>query len=153
MRAILALLTLTVLCGLAHGKELPNAPSTSRTPGMHYEQGTGWVVDNNAHVIDRTFILVTGISLFSGLYDAEMTHQGLAGRGGCIESNDALAPRPSRGALYKDNLIPWAAINTMNYVFRRFNVPGSRLILIGTNAYSSAVHLRGGTLWITRGCF
>ena len=103
----------------------------------------------------KTWVGAYSFYLGTIVFDVETTHQGLAHHR-CQEGNLELGPRPSRGELYRDNLLkeylPLTAINLLlQAAWRGDGQPKAWkwVPLIGAG-YGSTVHLRGGIEWYQR---
>jgi hypothetical protein len=104
----------------------------------------------NREVFDKKFLSVHGTFLASIVYDAELTHQGLAHHR-CVEGNINLGEHPSRGDVYRNNLLEqFVPITVMDwflgkYVWKGIGYEGATI--------GSVIHFRGGTKWLTSGCW
>lgn len=133
------LITFLCLATLAVAQELPDNPQpqpkqksewqsqlTSRT---WHETFTG-----------KTFWFVHGLYLTTWVIDAEVTHQGLAHHK-CTEANGNLPAYPSRGQLYRLNLIQFGAVTGIDLLLRKFGVPiapyTTPLLMAGRHAYAA----------------
>lgn len=95
---------------------------------------------------DKTLLGTEGFWLGSIVYDAELTHQGLAHHK-CVEASNLIDdPHPGRGELYAWAVPEFAAGTALNYLMIRF--VGKPLIL-ETAGIASTSHLRGGSRWLT----
>jgi hypothetical protein len=89
------------------------------------------------------------------IFDVEETHQGLAHHN-CIEGNSDLQSHPSRGELYRDNLLQFAPEVGMDWLVaaggRSGHLPRWAWKTLGYMGpvYGGTVHLRGGIRWVTR---
>jgi hypothetical protein len=87
--------------------------------------------------------------------DVEATHQGIAHHK-CVEGNSGLNRYPSRSELYLDNFEQFAPIVLIDglsaLAFRHAHLPrwAWKATLYGGPIYGSAVHLKGGTEWLTQ---
>lgn len=97
-------------------------------------------------IFDKKFIAVHAALLGSMVYDAELTHQGLAHHK-CVESNVYLGRRPGRGEIYGQDALAFGAISSLDWIAAKF-VKISYLPLI-TPTVETAVHLTGGSRWLT----
>jgi len=100
----------------------------------------------NDNVLNKKFIAVHAALLGSMVYDAELTHEGLAHHK-CVESNPHLGIHPSRGEIYGQNLLAFSAITGLDWIT-------GKLIKVHYLPYvapvaESVVHLRGGSEWLT----
>ena len=104
----------------------------------------------NHEVFDKKFWVAHGIFLDSIIYDAELTHQGLAHHR-CVEGNVNLGQHPSRAEIYRNNLLEqFLPLTIMDwalgkYVWKGLGYEGATM--------GSVVHFRGGTKWLTSGCW
>jgi hypothetical protein len=91
----------------------------------------------------------------SMIFDVEMTHQGLAHHQ-CVEGNDNLESKPSRGELYVDNLKQFAPMLVMDWLgtatVRAGHLPRWFWKPLGYAGpiYGSFKHFHGGISWYTR---
>ena len=100
----------------------------------------------NDSVVNKKFIVAHAVLLGSLVYDAELTHEGLAHHK-CVEANPYLGVHPSRGEIYGENLLAFGAITGLDWIT-------ARLIKVHYLPYvlpaaESVVHLRGGSQWLT----
>jgi hypothetical protein len=97
-------------------------------------------------VFNKKFIAAHTAFLGSIIYDAELTHQGLAHHK-CVEANPYLGVRPSRGEVYKQNLLTFGAISGLDWATARFiKIP---YIPYVTPIVETTVHIQGGSKWLT----
>ncbi len=133
---------------------MPNAPE----PGAGLAPAVA-VYQPNAHrppepaavrdqkVFNKKFIAAHAVLLGSIVYDAELTHQGLAHHE-CVEANTYLGPHPSRAELYRQNLLAFGAVGGLDWVAAKFiKIPYLPYVTPGVE---SVVHLRGGSKWLTQ---
>jgi hypothetical protein len=99
----------------------------------------------NERFINKKFLAVHAVFLASIVYDAELTHQGLAHHK-CVESNPDLGTHPSRGRIYGENTLAFSAISGLDWILGKTKIPVLPYVspLVGT-----AVHLTGGSKWLT----
>jgi len=100
----------------------------------------------NDSALNKKFIAVHAALLGSMVYDAELTHEGLAHHK-CVEANPYLGVHPSRGEIYGQNLLAFGAIAGLDWMT-------AKLIKVHYLPYvapvaESLVHLRGGSQWLT----
>jgi hypothetical protein len=100
----------------------------------------------NDSVLNKKFIAAHAVLLGSMVYDAELTHVGLAHHK-CVEANPYLGAHPSRGEIYGQNLLAFAAIAGLDWIT-------AKLIKVHCLPYvapiaESVVHFRGGSQWLT----
>jgi hypothetical protein len=105
----------------------------------------------NFRVWDKLFIATHSVLLASVVFDAEVTHQGLAHHK-CLEANNE--GHISRTELYTNGLLPFAAITgfdvLVKYGWR--NWVGKTITIVEPVA-GTVGHIRGGVLWFTYGCW
>jgi hypothetical protein len=138
-----------MLLACASAEELPEAPSHallvrksfSLVPAPHWS--------NSNRVWTKKFILAHGILLASGVYDAEVTHQGLAHHR-CVEKNFG-DPYPSRGKIYRDAMFPIAAATAGDWLLAKLGVPVAPYAVLPGGL--SIVHFRSGSQWFTHDCW
>jgi hypothetical protein len=143
--AVICLMLVACCCA----DELPNAPSSSfveqRTarpaPAIH------WSSSNR--VWTRKFIFAHSFMLASGIYDAEVTHQGLAHHL-CVEKNFG-DPYPSRGKIYRDAMLPMAAATAADWLMAKIGIPVAPYTVMP--AEISLTHFRSGSRWFTHECW
>jgi hypothetical protein len=129
-------------------ENLPDAPSTflqRRSPVSAHSAGRS----NAQRVWTRKFLAAHGILLASGIYDAEVTHQGLAHHR-CVEKNFG-NPYPSRGKSYRDALLPIAAVTAADWAMAKLRIPILPYTLMPAGL--SVVHFQSGSQWFTHDCW
>jgi hypothetical protein len=99
-------------------------------------------------VFNKKFIAVHAAYLGSIVYDTELTHEGLAHHR-CVESNASLGTHPSRGEMYQQNMLAFSAIGGLDWLTAKLKL---RYLPYITPVVGSAVHLTGGSKWLT-GCW
>lgn len=130
----------------------PDAPGYRGGEGLAaavYEPNQGKQPEpalRNDSVLNRKFIAAHAVLLGSMVYDAELTHEGLAHHK-CVEANPYLGIHPSRGEIYGQNLLAFSAITGLDWIT-------AKLIRVRYLPYiapvaESVVHLRGGSQWLT----
>jgi hypothetical protein len=131
---------------------LPDAPeprATEAFPAAVYEpKGSKQPVAavKAEPVFNKKFIAVHTGLLASIVYDAELTHQGLAHHK-CVESNTELGTHPGRGTIYGQNMLAFGAISGLDWVAARFiKIPFLPYI---TPTVAAAEHITGGSKWLT----
>ncbi|HTV56372.1 MAG TPA: hypothetical protein VMI06_15825 [Terriglobia bacterium] len=98
-------------------------------------------------VFNKKFIAAHVALLGSIVYDSELTHQGLAHHE-CVEANSYLGLHPSRGELYRQNLLAFGAVGGLDWVAAKFiKIPYLPYVTPGVE---SVIHLRGGSKWLTQ---
>lgn len=97
----------------------------------------------------KVFVVSHSLALAAIVFDVEATHQGLAHHK-CVEGNTSFSDHPSRGELYKDNLIIFAALTGMDFLYDKYAWKPLSLIHPAGEIY---VHVKGGASWFTDGCF
>jgi hypothetical protein len=100
----------------------------------------------NDNVLNKKFIAAHAFLLGSMVYDAELTHEGLAHHK-CVEANPYLGIHPSRGKIYGQNLLAFSAITGLDWMTAKL-VRVHYLPYIAPIA-ESVVHFRGGSQWLT----
>jgi hypothetical protein len=97
-------------------------------------------------VFNKKFIAAHTAFLGSIVYDAELTHQGLAHHK-CVEANPYLGLHPSRGELYKQNLLTFGGIGGLDWLAGRFiKIPYVPYV---TPVVETTLHIQGGSKWLT----
>ncbi|MGA8428550.1 MAG: hypothetical protein WB729_01925 [Candidatus Sulfotelmatobacter sp.] len=131
---------------------LPDAPEPRNgeefAPAAYVSSGSKQPVAaiKTEPVFNKKFVAVHTAFLASIVYDAELTHQGLAYHK-CVESNTELGPHPGRGTIYGQNMLAFGAISGLDWVAARFiKIP---LLPYVTPAVASAEHITGGSKWLT----
>jgi hypothetical protein len=110
--------------------------------------------DAPSKLLSRPFIINHSIYLGSEVFDAEITHAGLAHHR-CVELN-INPPRPSRGDLYRYNLTEFGIVLGVDIglklIARHLDFPrwlaetdGSIGATVGT-----VIHVKGGASWLGR---
>ena len=147
MRHLLTLLLLTVPLTTQDLSQFPEAP----VPVKQNASG-GYEVDKARLVKDRPaltkkFIAAHAIFLGANVFDIEMTHQGAAHHR-CVEGGFDGDPHPSRGEMYRNDGIVFAALTLMDFAFQKAHPPRafSWVPYMGST-YGTAVHLKGGIEW------
>jgi len=116
---------------------LTYAPTRSRAPEPALK---------TVKVFNKKFIAAHTAFLASIVYDAELTHQGLAHHK-CVEANPYLGLHPSRGEVYRQNLLAFGAISGLDWATARFiKIP---YIPYVTPIVETTVHIQGGSKWLT----
>lgn len=129
---------------------LPNAPQPQgpEAAGFWTFRGLdGPVLRTNREAIhDKTLLGAEAFWLGSIVYDAELTHQGLAHHK-CVEASTLVDDRhPSRGELYVWDVPEFAVGTALNYLMLRFV---GKPLIFETVGIASVEHLRGGSRWLT----
>jgi hypothetical protein len=144
---------------------LPDAPSARfSTPSIPFEWDLGHQTQQAITPPPRIPIwdkkMWAAHIVFAGatLFDAEVTHEGLANHR-CAEGNIDLGPSPSRKELYMDNLllqfVPETLFDWVGAVgVRAAHAPRWAWKPVGYEgaALGTVVHLRAGIQWFTHGC-
>ena len=99
-------------------------------------------------VWNKKFVSAHAAYLGAIVYDAEVTHQGLAHHK-CLEGNGG-DPTPSRGELYGKTIPTFAATVAFDWFLVRHKIPIIPYVL---PIAGTVVHVRGGTQWFTEGCY
>jgi hypothetical protein len=115
-----------------------------------------WTEKTNPHktmreLLNKKFVIAHGILLASFVYDAEITHAGLAHHK-CLESNTQLGPHPSRWQLYSGggNLFFLGGLIGLDLVAEKFQLPYVPYVLpLG----GAAKKFTAGTSWLTGSCW
>ncbi|HEX4489349.1 MAG TPA: hypothetical protein VH088_23950 [Terriglobales bacterium] len=130
-------------------ENLPDAPSSA-----YIEQGASmpvptvhWSIANP--VWTKKFIFAHSLMLASGVYDAEITHQGLAHHR-CVEKNFG-DPYPSRGKIYRDAMLPIAAATAADWFMAKIGIPVVPYTVMPGEI--SVMHFRSGSRWFTHDCW
>jgi hypothetical protein len=100
----------------------------------------------NDSVLNKKFIIAHAVLLGSMVYDAELTHEGLAHHK-CVEANPYLGVHPSRGEIYGQNLLAFGAITGLDWITAK--LIKVRYLPYIAPAAESVVHFRGGSQWLT----
>lgn len=97
-------------------------------------------------VWNKKFIAVHAAFLGSIVCDTELTHQGLAHHN-CVEANPNLGSHPSRGRIYRQNILAFSAVSGLDWVTAKTRIPYLPYIgpVVGT-----VVHLRAGSKWLAQ---
>jgi hypothetical protein len=95
-------------------------------------------------VWNKKLIVAHAVFLGSIVYDAELTHQGLAHHN-CEEGNASLGTHPSRGELYRKNMLSFGAISGIDWFTNKTKM---RYLPYLGPVVGSAVHLVGGSKWL-----
>lgn len=128
---------------------LPHAPQPQQSGKTGFWSFRGLndpVLRTNRQVLhDKTLLATESFWLGSIVYDAELTHQGLAHHK-CVEATTLVDDRhPSRGELYAWDVPEFAAGTALNYLMMRFV---GKPLIFETAGIASAEHLRGGSKWL-----
>jgi len=129
MKLLSLLVLLLPFTGFA--QDLPDAPSFAGHPDSK------WFWTAHAGLLAAT------------VFDAEVTHQGLAHHK-CVEGNSDLPHHPTRGELYGYSLGIDAGLTALDYLL--FRKLGHGTHFAGA-AYGIIVHVQGGSSWYTQSCF
>ena len=100
----------------------------------------------SGEIWNKEFIAVHAAFLGSIVYDAELTHQGLAHHN-CAEANPNLGSHPSRGQIYRENMLAFSAISGFDWLIAKAKIP--YIPYIGP-AVGSAIHLTAGSKWLAQ---
>jgi hypothetical protein len=100
-------------------------------------------IKNNT-VFTTKFIAVHAALLASTVYDAEVTHQGLAHHK-CAEGNAHLGTHPGRGKIYAESLLAFGAISGLDWLIARTRI---RYLPYIAPTAETEVHLSGGSRWL-----
>jgi hypothetical protein len=95
---------------------------------------------------NKKFIAVHAAFLGSIVYDAELTHQGLAHHD-CVEANPNFGDHPGRGVIYRGNLLAFTAVTTFDWFMARAKI---RYVPFIGPTVGTAVHLAAGSRWLTQ---
>ena len=145
------LLFIMMLVGAAAG-QLPDAPV--RQPPAAPVKQSGWhccydphnMRSNREALTNKTFLFTSIADIGVGVFDAEITHQGLAHHR-CAEGN---VHPPTRANLYKNNLPEEAAVLVVEFMVAKIRAP--RWMGWGLLTYPVEVHTRAGLDW-TENCW
>lgn len=134
--------------------QLPDAPSALQLPPAPVVtcgrlQWKCWdygkdQLSNRETVQSRSWLIPTAGGLAATLFDAEMTHAGLAHHR-CVESNID-PPYPSRGQLYRGMMPGWAGVSAFGFLLTKLKVPW--LVYSGMQSGVAGIHLHGGISWM-----
>lgn len=102
-------------------------------------------LEKRATVWNKKFIAAHAVFLGAIVYDAELTHQGLAHHK-CVEANTSFGTHPSRGEIYGKSLLAFGAIGGMDWLLAK---TGIRYVPYVGPAFGSAIHFTGGSKWLT----
>jgi hypothetical protein len=95
---------------------------------------------------NKKFIAVNAAFLGSIVYDVELTHQGLAHHN-CVEGNPLLNSHPTRGDLYRLNMLMFSAVTGIGWLSAKAKIPYIPSVgpVMGT-----VVHMSAGSKWLTQ---
>ena len=130
-----------------YGDQFPDAPEPVKK-GLY----GGWMHDRQGDPKQKTFtkrfVIAHGVYLASIVYDVEVTHAGVAHHN-CQEGNTDLSSRPSRGELYRSNLLEFGVLTAFDAFIqsRHFEKKQGWVAYIGSS-YGTVVHLKAGTRWL-----
>lgn len=130
------------------GPDLPDAPQPHFLVQPENEVRTTSSFHPPVKVWNKKFTIAHAAYLGSIVYDAEVTHQGLAHHK-CLEKNGG-NPLPSRGQLYRKDLGLFALSTGFDWFMARSKIPYIPYIL---PVAGTAEHIHGGTQWFTDGCY
>ena len=99
---------------------------------------------NHQILHDKSLFTVQTIWLGSIVYDAELTHQGLAHHK-CVEGSMGNNLHPSRAELYRSTIPEYTVGTAFNWLMMKYM---SKSLIMVFPSYSATVHLRGGTTWL-----
>ncbi|HEY6766522.1 MAG TPA: hypothetical protein VI386_17320 [Candidatus Sulfotelmatobacter sp.] len=139
-------------------KILPSTPTPRITENSENAEPSGFYVTLSSekllgppkppieriNVWDKKFIAAHSFFLGSLVYDAELTHQGLAHHR-CVEGNSHLGTHPGRGEIYGKSLLAFSAITGADWLIGKTGI--RYLPYLGATA-GSAFHLSGGSKWL-----
>lgn len=131
-----AILALALPCSA-----LPDAPYMASTQ-IHNTASYAPLPPRN---LDWRFLTAHSLYLSSIIFDTETTQWGLHQPCGFVEGGAYGGPHPSRVQMYRNFGIEFAAVTTMDYLFKRTHVPG--LSYVGSTI-GTLKHAHGGALWI-----
>lgn len=137
--------------------ESPDAPApiVSNSPTWKLEETPLLSPRRLDPIWDRKMWAAHIVLAGSMIFDVEMTHQGLAHHQ-CVEGNNSLEAKPSRGELYVDNLKQFGPILLMDWLgaaaARSGHLPRWVWKPMGYAGpvYGSIDHIRGGLAWFTQ---
>jgi hypothetical protein len=159
--ALMALVVASVVYG--HGQNSPDAPSNTwcaervgdvmtlsrgacptvpvyRTPTAGFFKFRP-MRSNEEVLSSRTFLWAHAVELGANIADAEMTHAGIAHHK-CIEANGPAYP--SRGHLYRYDLIPLALTTGLDFVLDKY---AWRPLSLVAPAIGTVNHIKGALSW------
>lgn len=152
------LCTLLLLCSTVVAGELPDAPHLKMRDHVVVTDdpflGEANVVHNAASFapkpprnFDWRFVAAHSVYLGSIAFDVYATHQGSQMPCGYVEGGGYGAK--STGSLVRNDLIEFAAVTTVDYLFKRSRVPALSYIGASVGTFK---HSRGGAQWVNH-CF
>ena len=133
------------LTGPRTGKEEDPLPAITYEPKRVKEKEPEPPI-TGAGVWNKKFIAVHAAFLGSIVYDAELTHQGLAHHN-CVEANPNLGSHPSRAEIYRENVVAFGAINGLDWFAAKIKI--RYLPYIGP-VVGTVVHLTAGSKWLAQ---
>lgn len=144
-------------------RQLPDAPSAQSSSQQKWDLDTPVlstpVLSPQARIWDKKMWAAHMVLAGSMVFDAEVTHQGLAHHR-CVEGNIDIGEHPSRKALYLDDLVQFLPA-TLLFDWFIGGVGGrashanrwlSQPLKFEGALIGSVVHIRGGIQWFTHDC-
>jgi hypothetical protein len=140
-------LILLAACVQCQSQTLPDAPSASSKLQADSRLVTRSWGETLTGKGSTPFWIAHGIFFAATVFDIEATHQGLAHHQ-CVE-NSVDMPYPSRGHLYRHDMMFFAGFTVADLLLRKAGVP---IAPYSAAAVGTVVHARGGAKWLT-GCY
>jgi hypothetical protein len=148
--------TLSLPCRPANAAGKDNSRALTSLPPCGGERKVGfWTfgswrdarpLRSNAQIWhDKTWRGMQAVWASSMVYDAELTHAGLAHHE-CVEGQSGLPQHPSRGELYVTELPELGVGELMSFISIKY-LSKSEMFVIP--AWGSIKHFRGGSKWLT----
>lgn len=143
---------LLLVAPLMGQEQFPEAPQPVRQNASGGYEVDRAKLPKKQPIFTKTWLGAHAFYLGTEVYDAEMTHEGLAHHR-CREGNLSLGAHPSRGDLYRSNLIEWGLVSGIDLLMQAAHPPKAfKWVPYMGAAYGSQDHLRGGTSWLM-GCW
>lgn len=134
---------LLTFVSIAFGQQFPDAPEPVQRRADGGLQHDKTAKDKPA--LTKTWYAAHAVYLGSVVFDAEMTHQGLAHHA-CVEANGE--PHPSRGELYRNGLIEFGLLTGFDLLMAKARPPKAfKWVPFMGAGYGSFVHFKGGIEW------
>jgi hypothetical protein len=132
-----------------YGNQFPAAPEPVK-PLPH----GAWQHDPpRLKTFTRTWVIAHSVFAASIVYDAEVTHTGIAHHK-CVEQNSDLPRHPSRGELYRDSALPFAVMTGFDLLVQSRHLPkGAAWIGYIGAIYGTGIHAGYGSTWFGAGCW
>jgi hypothetical protein len=142
-----AALCLMALCAISCRAQLPDAPSAVQAKPAHFLTFRTWkqpapLRPNRDVLTSKTWLAANSYGLVASFADSEVTHE-FAGKR-CVEANSSLPRVPTRGELYRQNLIPTATVGALGFLLAKYM--WHPLGLAG-GVYGGIIHTKGALSW------